>query len=189
MGKARIIIERIATEEALRESATVEDLHFVEQFGSESRRREVLAWRDVVRRELGVECTIFHDEYGAPKVNNPRKYISVSHSKECVAVLFADAPCAIDIEDRGRNFRRVASRYLSEREQALAEQYDVYAEIWCAKEALYKYHSKGNLDLVKHIVITDYRAAEGVLVASILGGECIKVYTYRKDRLVIAVVQ
>lgn len=189
MGNARIIIECIATEESLRKGATARELAEVEQFSAESRRCEVLAWRTIVRRELGQEVNIFYDEYGAPKVNNPDTHISVSHSREFVAVVIADAPCAIDIESAERNFRKISSRYLSEYEQALAEQYDIFAEMWSAKEALYKYHSKGELDLVQHIVITDYRATEGVLIASILGGAPIEVSTYRQEQLVVAVVQ
>lgn len=188
MDNPQVVIEHIASEGALRESATAEDLHFVEQFSSESRRREVLAWRGVVRRVLGAECRIFHDDYGAPKVDNPRKYISVSHSKECVAVLFADVPCAIDIEDIGRNFRRVADRYLSEREQALAEQYDIYAELWSAKESLYKYYSKGNLDISNHIVIESYRPTEQILVATILDSAPIEVRLSHEGSLVIAII-
>ena len=66
---SRIVIEPIAAEDALRESATAEDLAFVGQFSSASRRCEVLAWRAIVRRELGNDTTISHDEYGAPAVN------------------------------------------------------------------------------------------------------------------------
>ena len=40
---SRIVIERIATEAELYKGATIEDVTFVEQFGAESRRREVLA--------------------------------------------------------------------------------------------------------------------------------------------------
>ena len=50
---SRIVIERIATEEVLCASATPEDLSLAESYGAASRRAEALAWRGVVRRELG----------------------------------------------------------------------------------------------------------------------------------------
>ena len=50
------LIEPIASEEQLRECATEEDLAVVTLFSAEQRRREVLAWRAVVRRELGGRC-------------------------------------------------------------------------------------------------------------------------------------
>ena len=183
---SRLVIEPIASEEALRECATAADLAFVEQYGSASRRCEVLAWRAIVRRELGVEVAISHDDYGAPKVDNPNIHISVSHSRDRVAVLFSNGVCAVDIESVERDFRRVASRYLSAEEQALAERYDIFAEMWSAKEALYKYYKKGRLDLVKHISIGAYE--RGVLKCSILDSEPIEVKVKREGDLVIAVI-
>ena len=183
---SRIVIEPIAMEETLREGATAEDLAFVEQFGSVSRRCEVLAWRAIVRRELGCDIEILHDEYGAPILNKPNIFISVSHSRDRVAVLFADGVCAVDIESAERDFSRVATRYLSSEEQQLAEQNDLYAEMWCAKEALYKYYKKGGLDFAKDIAIKE--CDRGVLRCSILDGTIIEVKIKRDGNLVVAVI-
>ena len=185
---SRIVIEPIAAEATLRESATAEDLAFVEQFGSVSRRCEVLAWRSIVRREVGCDVEIAHDEYGAPTLNKPDTHISVSHSRDRVAVLFADGECAVDIESADRDFGRVATRYLSSEEQQLAEQNALYAEMWCAKETLYKYYKKGGLDFVKDISIAAFDIDGGVLRCSILGGEPIEVKFRRAENLVIAVI-
>ena len=184
----RLVIDSVASEEVLRSGATQEDIDFVEAFANINRRCEVLAWRAIVRRELGQDVEIFYDDYGAPKVEMPDTYISVSHSKGVVAVLFADKPCAVDIEQTNRDFRRVANRYLLQREQMLAEQYDIFAEMWCAKEALYKYYKKGGLDFVEHISISEYDLDRGVLRCSILGGEPIEVNVRREGNLAIAVI-
>ena len=185
---SHLVIESVASEEVLRSGAVAEDIDFVESFANADRRCEVLAWRAIVRRELGEGAHIFYDEYGAPKVELPDTYISVSHSRGTVAVLFADRTCAVDIEQTDRDFRKVASRYLSQREQALAEQYDLFAEMWCAKEALYKYYKKGRLDLVEHISIGEYDLDRGVLRCSILGSEPIVVAVRREGKLAIAVI-
>lgn len=182
----RLVIELIATEEELRGGAVPEDVAFVESFANAGRRCEVLAWRAIVRRELGQGVNIFYDEYGAPKVDIPDTYISVSHSKGVVAVLFAGRPCAVDVEQANRDFRKVANRYLTQAEQALAEQHDIFAEMWCAKEALYKYYKKGRLDLVKHISIAEYDG--GVLRCSILGSGPIEVSVRREGDLAIAAI-
>ena len=185
---SRIVIEPIASEETLRASAVAEDMTFVEQFSSVSRRCEVLAWRAIVRRELGNGVEISHDEYGAPTVDTPNTYISVSHSRDRVAVLLADRACAVDIESVERDFRRVATRYLSKEEQQLAEQNDLYAEMWSAKEALYKYYKKGGLDFVNDISVVAYDADGGVLRCSILKGETIEVKVKRESGLVVALI-
>ena len=183
---SHLVIAKIGTIEELRSGATRDEWHLVESFGSERRQREALAWRAIVRREVGAECHISYDEWGAPQVDVPNTFISVSHSKEQVAVLFSDASCAVDIEQAERNFRKVASRYLSAEELALAESQSLYAELWCAKEALYKYHKKGGLDLVDSIKILDYDSEKSLFVATILDGEPIEVALSRQADVVVA---
>ena len=185
---SRIVIEQIAAEEALRDGAAMADLTLVEQFGSVSRRCEALAWRAIVRRELGADVTIGYDEYGAPVVDAPNIYISVSHSRNVVAVLFADRACSVDIESAERDFGKVATRYLSSAEQQMAEECGLYAEMWSAKEAMYKYYRKGGLDLSKDISITAYDSDRGVLRGTILGEEEVEVSVKRENGFVVAVI-
>ena len=185
---SRLFIENIDSEELLRERVSSEDLAFVENFSNHGRRCEALAWRAIVRRELGSTVEIGYDEYGAPQINAEGKYISVSHSKGVVALLLSDSPCAVDIEQTERDFGKVASRYLSDTERAIADEYDIYAEMWCAKEALYKYYKKGELDLVRDLTISEYLADESVFVARILNGEPLKVEIKREGNLAIALI-
>ncbi len=186
--RSRLIIEDICSEELLLATATAEDVAFVKQFANLGRRCEVLAWRAIVHRELGEGVQILYDDYGAPKVANSNRYISVSHSHDKVAVLFSDAPCAVDIESVERDFRKVASRYLSAEEQAMAERHNLYAELWSAKEALYKYYKKGRLDLVQNISIVEYNAEDSTLIATILDSYPIMVNIDRRDNIVIATI-
>ena len=185
---SRLVLEKIASEETLCKGATPDDIVFVEQFRNIGRRCEVLAWRAIVRRELGAGVVISYDEFGAPVTKNPEQYISVSHSKDSVAVLLSDTPCAIDIEQSNRNFRGVAKHYLSSQEQAIAEAHNLFAEMWCAKEALYKFYRKGGIDFARDIVISEYRAAENILLATIVDSEPIRVDISHENDLVIALV-
>ena len=182
---SRIVIEQIVAEETLREGAAMADLALVEQFGSASRRCEALAWRAIVRRELGVETTIGYDDYGAPIVDIPNIYISVSHSRDVVAVMFASQPCAVDVENSRRDFRRVASKYLTTEEQVLAERYDLFGAMWCAKEAMYKYHRRGGIDFLRDTIIKAYRPEDDTLV-TLLMGEMLEVRLHRDGDLIIA---
>ena len=185
---SRLFIESIASEEYLREGAVSEDIAYVERFSNCNRRREVLAWRAIVRRELGKQIAITYDEYGAPQVDVLDAHISISHSKERVAVLISDRVCAVDIEDALRDFRKVATKYLSDNEQAIAEKYGLYAEMWSAKEALYKYYIKGGLDLVKDIVIREYNPSKQQFAASICEGGAIAVNVLRENNYVMATI-
>ena len=188
---SRIIIENIASEEQLRASASADDLAAVSHFGAASRRCEVLAWRSVVRREVG-ECRIGYDDCGGPTVTdalgNQLLYIGVSHCRDRVAVILSERPCAIDIETVGRNFVGVACRFLMPAEMLLISEDGLLGPMWCAKEALYKFCRDRSLNLKDDIQIVECRA-DGYFVARVRGGESIAGRWWVEDEYIIAIVE
>ena len=118
-----------------------------------ARAREYLAWRAIVRREVGRDARIAYDAVGAPVLENYPYRLAVSHCQGRVAVGISDRPCAVDIERLDRNFGRILSRYLTPDEQRLSTHPHFPAVAWCAKEALYKYAGRRELDLLRDLRI------------------------------------
>lgn len=139
---------------------TAQDIASASRFQNERRRNEHLAWRRIVRRELGREVGIDYDEVGAPRVDISNIYISIAHCAERVAVAIAEGRrVGVDIESRERNFLAAARRYMSAEERALSTEEDWAAMVWCTKEACYKYHGKRGIDLRDDIRIESYDPA------------------------------
>ena len=116
-----LAVEPIGELAQLEREATPAELKSVEGITAQSRRAERLAWRRTLRRVAGEECKVSYTEQGAPRITNSRfGHISVSHCADCVAVLLAESPCGVDVERTNRNFERVASRYITPKEQALS---------------------------------------------------------------------
>ena len=180
-----LYIVPIASEEELRREAAAEDLEVVAHFASEHRRREALAWRGVVRHELGNDCKIGYDECGAPIVDTAECEISVSHCDKFVAVLISDRHCGVDIESLDRNFARIASRYMSDEEKSLCSDERWSAMAWSAKEALYKLHRKGGIDFLKDIKIVSYDATSQLIKATI-PYRCVEVQITQHEGYIVA---
>lgn len=149
---------------------TGKDKESLEQLSSKTRKEGRAAWRSVVRSELGA-VNITYDDIGAPEISGtaPWSHIGVSHSKEYAAVIFSDDHCAIDIENKERNFERVSARYISEDEKMLPESSNILfnAVVWCAKEALYKYSKRRGLSLLDDLKITATDLKRGNLTGAI----------------------
>ena len=97
--------------------------------GLTRRVAERAAWQAIVRERLGVETAIAYNKNGAPTLDSERGFISVSHTKGWVAVIWSPEPCAIDIELHGRKLSAAA-----------AARYSIGSlEEWCALEAEYKF--------------------------------------------------
>ena len=133
---------------------TASDVASASRFQNDKRRREHLAWRRVVRNELGRGVVIDYNEVGAPVVDTPNTHISVAHGGERVAVAIADERVGVDIENLDRNYERVKSRFMSPTEEALSDMEEWPAMVWTAKEAIYKLYGKREVDLTEDIHIT-----------------------------------
>ena len=133
---------------------TASDVASASRFQNDKRRREHLAWRRVVRNELGRGVVIDYNEVGAPVVDTPKTHISVAHGGEKVAVAIADERVGVDIENLDRNYERVKSRFMSPAEEALSDMEEWPAMVWTAKEAIYKLYGKREVDLTEDIHIT-----------------------------------
>lgn len=165
---------------------TAQDVASASRFQNEARRVEHLAWRRVVRRELGRGVQIEYNEVGAPIVDTANTYISVAHTTGAVAVVIADTPVGVDIELLHRGFDRVASRYLSAEELALSSDDRWLAMVWSAKEAMYKLYGRKGVDLVEELRVTAYDAAEGCIYGAMRGERSAKITVslYDEDKIV-----
>ena len=143
------------------------DVASASRFQNDRRRREHLAWRRVVRSELGRNVLIEYNEVGAPVVDTPNTHISVAHGGERVTVAFADEPVGVDVESLDRNYDRVKSRYMSPAEEALSEMEEWPAVVWTAKEAIYKLYGQREVDLTEDIRIMAFDAERMQLNAAV----------------------
>ena len=146
---------------------TASDIASASRFQNDRRRREHLAWRRIVRNELGRNVIIEYNEVGAPVVDTPNTCISVAHGGERVAVAIADEPVGVDIEALDRNYDHIKERYMTPMEVALSDNDNWPAIVWTAKEAIYKLYGKREVDLTKDIRITSFDASEMLLTAEV----------------------
>lgn len=170
--RLRVLVERIDACAAWSHLLTAEDLRSAAALSGERRRREFLAWRSLVRRELG-PVDIGYAPSGAPRLACGG--LSVSHCDVYVAVYLADGPCGVDVERLNRNFRRVIPRYATPQEAALCDDPRLDAALWCAKEALYKYAGRKGLDLRRDLLIERVDFTQGRMSGRICGGEAIPI--------------
>lgn len=156
------------SEQELLQLVTATDRESVATFISPSRRRERLAWRAMLQ-ELLPGSEVAYDESGAPGLVGREGFISVSHSTSMVALAFSFDPCAIDTDALSRDYLRVYERYIDDCERQLVDcvSNKFCAIIWCAKEALYKYSGRKELDLKRDIRIISYDINSGAICGQI----------------------
>lgn len=168
---------------------TAADIASAARFQNEMRRNEHLAWRRILRRELGRDIRIEYNAVGAPYIENSTKEISISHSRGVVAVVIADERVGVDIELRERVFERAAERYATADERALAEEDPFWlAKLWTAKEAMYKYYGRREVELRDELHITAYDSLRGVMRGELRGAEAVEIgISLHREEYIVAI--
>lgn len=129
-----------------------------------NRQAEILAVRCLLRRLLGTDYQgIEYDDRGKPNLVNSTLFMSISHSKNQVAVaLNSKEEIGIDLEYFSDRIIRLQQKFMSAAELAFCvalEEKEALTKktlIWSAKESLYKWYGKKELDFRKHLLISDF---------------------------------
>lgn len=90
---------------------------------------------------------------GKPVLIQSDLEISVSHCKKYVTVqLTKNSKAGIDIQNINKKIKTIAPRVFSKREiKEINNSELLYARCWSAKEAIFKYYEKGNINFIQDI--------------------------------------
>ena len=124
---------------------------------NEKRKKEFLSSR-LLLEQLNPNAIITYNDFGAPELDNG-KYISISHSKEMVAIIISEQQVGLDIEQISEKALRLAAKFISAKNQSNLTK-EKATLIWCIKEAAFKWHQKGGVDFIKDIIIPEFSAKE-----------------------------
>jgi phosphopantetheinyl transferase len=117
-------------------------------------RLQKLACRKALAELLGSkDVGITYAETGQPQLKG--HYISFSHTKNCAAVVLANIPVGIDMEELSPRILKLYPRFMSPQEIAVCDVnklQDLYY-YWCAKEAMYKWFAAKNLDFIEDLSV------------------------------------
>ena len=120
---------------------------------TEKRKKEFLSSR-LLLEQLNPNAIITYNDFGAPELDNG-KYISISHSKEMVAIIISEQQVGLDIEQISEKALRLAAKFVSEKNLKNLSK-EKATLIWCCKEAVFKWHQKGGVDFIKDIIIPSF---------------------------------
>ena len=134
------------------------------------KRLHWLAYRVLLKEALGTDFQINYLNDGKPVLVSPQKFLSVSHSKDFVAVFLSEThPVGVDIEKISDRIQKVVPKFLNETEQQNSNLSDsaLLHFHWGAKEAVYKQFHQHRLSFATQIHIDFIHWEEQTAMASI----------------------
>jgi len=126
------------------------------------RQREWLTSRYLVHLMTNSEARIPIDKdyCGKPSLKNRQQHISLSHSRNHVAVAYSMHCVGIDIQHHEEKIVRIKDKFISAKELEKVDRenlIDAYHIFWGAKECMYKAYGKKELDFRKHMHLYPFK--------------------------------
>ncbi len=123
------------------------------KFKTQKKKNEITASR-LLLNELLPNNTISYNTYGAPEIKAD-KFISISHSKDLAGIIISENKVGLDIEKISSKCMKVSSKFIAtNKHKPLSKEKATL--IWACKEAIYKWHQKGNLNFINDIKIPPF---------------------------------
>jgi len=138
------------TTESLDDLKKESDISDVYIFKSEKRKKEIFS-RNLLLNKMIPEAKISYNNFGAPQINTSDN-ISISHSKNLVAIGFSKLKIGIDIQKISEKALSLSTRFICESNLNNLS-IEKATLLWCCKEAIYKWHQKGSVNFKSDIYI------------------------------------
>lgn len=138
-----------------------------QQFQSRQRTRHWLASRALLEdalADIGIfRFSLQYDEFGKPCLDVPGLHISISHAGDYAAVAISEkGAVGVDIEKLSPRVEKIHLKFMSAPELELLDserRMELMGLVWSAKESLFKYYSKGELDFRRHLHVQEVLGA------------------------------
>ena len=139
------------------------DISDIYTFKSENRKKEILS-RNLLLNEMIPDAKLSYNNFGAPQINSSYN-ISISHSKNLVAIGFSKYKIGIDIQKISEKALSLSPRFICERNLNNLS-IEKATLLWCCKEAIYKWYQKGSVNFKADIFIFPFKLkASGTISA------------------------
>jgi len=135
-------------------------LPYLSQITSESRKKEWLTVRVLLKEMLGEEKEILYTSSGKPYLSDNTYQISISHTKGFVAVaLHSEMKTGIDIEHISPRIHKIRSRFMNENEEVNLNKEHEETHLllhWSAKESMFKMLDEQDVDFKTDLHINPF---------------------------------
>lgn len=139
------------------------ELDVITSYKSEKRALQWLSTRVLLRTMLKtneyIDCKM--DGHGKPYLANYNYQISLSHSYDYAAVMISkNKKVGVDMEMIKYKIKAIRHKFLSDMElsqKQIGDNIEGLYVCWCAKEAIYKWHGKKELEFKRDIHIKPFK--------------------------------
>jgi 4'-phosphopantetheinyl transferase len=135
---------------------------YLEGIKTEKKRLQWFASRCLIRMMMNTSAFIaMHaSESGQPVISNTNKKVSISHAGQHAAVIISDTTdVGVDIEELTTKVMLIKHKFIGDAEMDWMKNetsIEKHLLMWSAKESLYKWYAKGNIDFRLNLLLQSF---------------------------------
>ena len=135
-----------------------QELNMYRSITNDKRKCEYLSIRKAIQTIYDEEEYLTYSENGKPNLAVSGHKISISHSLGLLGIIIhPKLEVGIDLQHETEKIFRIKNRFMSPKElEASKDDEWQLLTYWCAKEALFKYYSKGNVEFSKNLFVEPF---------------------------------
>jgi phosphopantetheinyl transferase len=136
-----------------------ETISSVENIASKQKQQHRLATSLLLYEMTGMKLNIQHNEHGKPFISGSERKISVSNSRNFVAVMLSNESTGVDIQIIQPKIIRIAHKFMSDKEMSQLDKNEFIEHLliyWSAKEAIYKAYGREKVSFRQNISIEPF---------------------------------
>jgi len=130
--------------------------HVYYSFANKEKSTEMLNF--ILEKYYGIlksEQIILRNENGKPYLKSGKVFFNITHTEGLIMAVVSDSPVGIDAEflsDNENNYRDVAKKYFSEKENSVISSYKDFLTVWTKKESVIKAEGGSVIKDLKHVL-------------------------------------
>jgi 4'-phosphopantetheinyl transferase EntD len=138
-----------------------EELNLYRSITNDKRKCEFLSIRKAIQTIYDEDEYLVYSANGKPNLAVSGHKISISHSLGLLGIIIhPKLEVGIDLQHETQKIFKIKNRFMSP-EELLASKDDEWQLLtyWCAKEALFKYYSKGHVEFSTNLHVEPFKLA------------------------------
>ena len=120
-------------------------------YKNENRKWQIFATKQLFNELINNEILI--SKAGIPYIKESKKEISITHTQNIIAIIIADFPCGIDLEQNNRNTLKIKHKFNNKEDFNDGDNLKELLKKWCIKEVLYKIRKDNTVLFNDHLFV------------------------------------
>jgi len=117
------------------------------------RKEEIIATRKL-SKIMFPEYNLSKNIDGKPIFNGSELFVSISNTKNLIAIMASTERCGVDIQYKNTNILKLQNKFINKNDFIINKNIENLMWLWCAKESMYKVFGVSKINFKNNLIVS-----------------------------------